>query len=254
MNRERLLVSLGRLAREQIDHDVLRGVPPLDEAACDRIADRLARELGATAIERAGLGGEAARALERGELDEEAPRSSVVVPIRPRGLPRALPALGILAAAAAATGLVMGIRGEPPEPMSAEAAPGVAVPEYRVEVTGGDVVGANRAQGDSEAPDGPTLLGRGAVITVVLRPDRPAPAEAAVRACVARGGSVRPWDAPWSRSAQGSFLARGTRESLFSGEAPGELTLLFAVERAGALPSCEDLARTATLVRAIRIP
>lgn len=223
MNQDRLLVSLGRLAREQIEADELHGRAPLDEAARDRIAGALTRELSATAMERR----------------------------RPRALPRALPALCVLAAAAAATGLVVGLRGEAPEPMSAQAATSVPVPDYQVEVTGGDVIGANRAAG--EAATGPTLIGEGAVIRVVLRPERPAPAEAAVVACLARGASIRPWDVRWERSAQGSFLTRGTRESLFAGEAAGDVEILFVVGRSGELPACDEVAKRAVLRARVRI-
>lgn len=213
--------------------ELLRAFEPLDPQAMDRIAAKVLQQIPA-AYPPSGTR----------RVVAAAPRSS-------RVLPRAMASLAVLAVAAAALGLVVGLERGSPGPVASNPAPDRIVPEYEVEVTGGDVLSGTRAASPQERPTSskPTLAAAGASLTVVLRPARPAPADVAMIACLVRGGVSRPWGVAWARSEQGSFQTKGVREALFAGEPAGELTLLFAVGTSGALPTCEALSRSGAGLR-----
>lgn len=218
-------LSLGELPRSEVDAldvasakhgraDLFDAFSPLDAAAHERLTAH------ATSLVRARL--RPSRAALAGGL-----------------------AVGFCAAAAA-IGLFIGLRRDPPQLVASAVPPDVAppLPRYELEASGGDAIGAVRAA--PEAPGAPlpsvSTLGAGTPFALVLRPATAVTSPVDVLACAVRGGRAEPWSAPWERSDRGSFRVEGTREALFAREPPGELTLLFAVGAAAALPSCASIA------------
>ncbi len=216
---------------------------PLDEAAQDRIAEKAAAFL------------EAQRAdVLRGQSEPSGARQ--FPPAGGRSYARrALSAATVLAVAAVALGVCVGLQRPPPAPLAEQGpvvAPAPVTPEYQVEVTGGDIPHAVRGPGSTSAAQRsgqPTILGSGASLAVTLRPARPVDAPVSMVACLARAGVARPWAVLWERSEQGSFHTAGTRETLFPGEPPGDVTLFFAVRRDEPLPTCDELARNGSALR-----
>lgn len=235
---------------------------PLDEGAQDRIAGKTALALEA---QRAAV----LRAAGQSDVRPRGAFPRAVVGGAGRSSPRrVLSAAAVLAVAAVALGVCIGLQRPLPAQIAEQSppvAPPLPAPDYQLEVTGGDVPHAVRGPAStspSRAAAGPTLLGSGASLAVTLRPARPVDAPVAMVACLVRAatgpgtpqgpprpGQARPWAVSWERSEQGSFHTAGTRETLFPGEPPGDLTLFFAVRREGPLPACEALPGAAAPLR-----
>ncbi|EYF00260.1 hypothetical protein [Chondromyces apiculatus] len=121
------------------------------------------------------------------------------------------------------------------------------LPVYALAVLGGEQT--ERHGGPPEA-EGPPRIGPGSRLEIVLRPVTPAQVPVAVRGFLVSGGDVaagggRPWEPPVEISAEGSVRIAGSREALFPGVAPGEITLVLAVGRPEALPA--DAARAVAM-------
>jgi len=172
--------------------------------------------------------------------------------------------IGLAIAAALCLTVLLRGSGKPREPVAALSPVVTSVPAYRLEVLGGDTPGVvraadlppelpNRAPRQATLPTLPTLLGAGASFGLVLRPDTPVDQPVEILSCSIRDGRVGPWNAPWERADSGSFHVEGSRETLFAGEPPGEVTLALAVGNKASLPSCAALVPPAQSPESVRL-
>lgn len=132
------------------------------------------------------------------------------------------------------------------------------LPRYEIEVRGGDIARAVRGAGarDNAEPEQPTapqeqvpiVLGPGATLEITLRPETAVQGPVSVVACLVREGRATPWTAAWQRSEQGALHVQGTRESLFSTEPPGEVTLRFLVLAGAETLDCSSKAVSAAAI------
>ncbi|MBN1205934.1 MAG: hypothetical protein JXB05_13540 [Myxococcaceae bacterium] len=191
--------ELERLAQQEpAAGEAYEAFRPLEEAARERIAARLERELAA-------------------EPAREEPPPARVIPLASRRRLRVVaPAVAALAAAAAVLFVVFP-RGGPP------------LPGYGLSFSSEQ--GVRSGAPEQEVP----RLGPGSLLELVLRPEQAVEGPVEVRAFLLRPGEARAWTPPMERSPEGAVRIRGPVEALLS-VPPGEWTLAIAVGRPGTLP------------------
>jgi len=243
-----LLQQLGRHVRGEGDPSP-GGDPPTDPAD-DPVWDRLAKgelpaEEHARLRERASADPEIAQLYEAFRPLDGSVKATIAARAeaslrRPRvvRLRRVALVAGPLAAAAVLL-LVLRL----PRPRSGDVL--AAVPEYSLDLTGGDRTTRSGEPMPAPAPGTAVDLHRGSHLEIVLRPATAVKQTVAVHAFLVQGDVARPWDVPMERSADGAVRVSGQAGSLL-GVPPGSWDLVFTVSSAGAAaPEPADVARAA---------
>jgi hypothetical protein len=117
---------------------------------------------------------------------------------------------------------------------------------YSVEALGGETATRSDPPAPAvyEKPSGEVLmLSPRSSLRITLRPSTAVDQAVEMRAFLAREGRTERWRPPLEINGQnGIFMISGSRDALFPGLVAGEIELIFAVGRAGALPEDEAIA------------
>jgi hypothetical protein len=230
-----LLQQLGRHVRG--DAEPPSAGHPSDDAAWEKLArGELAPDEQARLRERAASDPETARLWEAFRPLDEAVKERIAARVEMvrRGRVVVWRRAALIAAPLAAAALVaLALR----LPRSAWSDPLAMVPEYSLDVAGGDQ--GTRSAAPARNPSAPIELHAGSSLEIVLRPATAVQHPVVVRAFLVQGASARPWDVPMERSPDGAVRIAGEAGTLLR-VPPGSWDLVFTVSPEGAAPPDPD--------------